>query len=224
MKILPLITALATTVLSSLAAQAEVLVFTSQSAFQAASSQLGQDSFQDLGIDEALDGPLLRSAGSHAYRVSALDGLENQFYPTAGENGAVRLGSNRVGAHLLFDNFAGSLRAIGGSFLATTYTGEAWSDARLTLTLTDAQGSTTQELDLSGASSIGFLGFVSSSALLSLDIAVASSSLSVFPTVENFQLGMAAAVPEPSSGALLLGGLLLLPWLKMRRTAQQPQR
>ncbi|MCV2348952.1 hypothetical protein [Paucibacter sp. Y2R2-4] len=219
MKIRTLIVALATTVLSSLAAQASVQVFTSQSAFQAASSQLGTDSFQDLSVNEALDGPLLRQAGGHSYRVSALDGLENQFYATAGENGAVWLGSNRVDAHLLFDNFASNLRAIGGNFLATTYTGEAWPAARLTLTLTDAQGSTTQELDLSGASSIGFLGFVSSSHLLSLDIAVSSSSLSVFPTVENFQLGMAAAVPEPSSAVLLLGGLLLLPALRARKSA-----
>ncbi|MEJ6005362.1 hypothetical protein WG899_07380 [Paucibacter sp. AS339] len=219
MKIRTLITALATTVLSSLAAQASVQIFTSQSAFQAASSQLGTDSFQDLSVNDALDGPLLRQAGSHNYRVSALDGLENQFYATAGENGTVWLGSNRVDAHLLFDNFANNLRAIGGNFLATTYSGEAWPEARLTLTLTDAQGSTTQELDLSGSSSIGFLGFVSSSHLLSLDIAVSSSSLSVFPTVENFQLGMAAAVPEPSSAVLLLGGLLLLPALRARKSA-----
>ncbi|MCV2422077.1 PEP-CTERM sorting domain-containing protein [Paucibacter sp. DJ2R-2] len=219
MKLHTLITALATTVLSSLAAQADVQVFTSQTAFQAASGSLGIDRFQDLSADEALDGPLLRQAGAHSYRVSALDGLENQFYPTAGENGAVWLSSNRVGAHLLFDSFAGSLRAIGGNFLATTYSGEAWPAARLTLTLTDAQGSTTQELDLSGPSSISFLGFVSSSSsLLSLDISVSSSSLAVFPTVENFQLGLAAAVPEPSSVALLLAGLLLLPALSMRKS------
>ena len=221
MKLHTLITALATTVLSSLAAQADVQVFTSQTAFQAASGSLGIDRFQDLSANEALDGPLQRQAGQHSYRVSALDGLENQFYPTAGENGAVWLSSNRVGAHLLFDSFAGSLRAIGGNFLATTYSGEAWPAARLTLTLTDAQGSTTQELDLSGASSISFLGFVSSSSLLSLDISVSSSSLAVFPTVENLQLGLAAAVPEPGSVVLLLAGLLLLPALSSRKVIKR---
>ncbi len=219
MKLRTLITSLATTVLSSLAAQAGVQVFTTQSAFEAASAQLGTDSFLDLSLNEALDGPLLRQAGAHAYRISALDGLENQLYATPGEAGAVWLGSNRQGAHLVLDGFASPLRAIGGSFLATTYSGDAWPDARLTLTLTDAQGgSSTQELDLSGASSIGFLGFVSSSGLLSLDISVSNSNLPVFPSLQNLQLGMAAAVPEPGSAALLIGGLLLLPALRARQS------
>lgn len=208
MKIRKLIAALAGTVLASFAAQAEVLIFHSEAAFQAASSGLGQDSFQDLGTDAALDGPLQRQAGAHSYRVSALDSMENQFYPVIGDNGAVWLSANRNQAHLLFDDFGTGVRAIGGNYLATTYLGERWTEARLSITLTDASGQHTQYLDLSSGG--GFVGFISTDQLMSLDISLFDSNLTVFPSVQNFSLGLAAAVPEPTPTALLLGGLALL--------------
>lgn len=215
MKLLTLIALLASTAMASLSAQAEVLVFHSQAAFQAASSGLGSDSFLDVPTGDALNGPLLRQAGNQAYRVSALDGIENQFYPVAGDNGAVWLSANRTQAHLIFDGFSASARAIGGNFLATSYLGERWPEARLSITLTDTSGQHSQVLDLSNAS--GFLGFVSTDRLMSLDIALFDSNLTVFPTVQDFSLGLAAAVPEPTPSALLMAGLAGLAVLTLRR-------
>ncbi|NNC27602.1 PEP-CTERM sorting domain-containing protein, partial [Salinisphaera sp. USBA-960] len=105
--------------------------------------------------------------------------------------------------------------AIGGSFLASTYAGAPWSGARLNITFTDGGGAHTQVLDLSSGS--GYIGFVSSTPLQSLDVSLYDSNLTTFPTVQALSLGYAAAaVPEPARPALLLAGLVGLALLKRR--------
>lgn len=209
-----LILALAAAALTG-AARADVTVYQTESSFLAATSGVGTDHFADLNPGDLLNGTLSRQAGSLSYQVSSHDGLENQFYVLDNGAGGAWLSSNRTEAHLVFNGFAPDLRAIGGSFLASTYAGAPWSGARLNITFTDGGGAHTQVLDLSSGS--GYIGFVSSTPLQSLDVSLYDSNLTTFPTVQALSLGYAAAaVPEPARPALLLTGLVGLALLKRR--------
>ncbi|CAM3712998.1 PEP-CTERM sorting domain-containing protein [Roseateles saccharophilus] len=193
--------------LGATGAQAGITFFNSEAAFLAATGGLKTDTYGDLAAGTVIDGSLQRPG----YQVSAQDGLENELYATG-----TGLSTNRPDATLEFGGFASDLRALGGQWLATTYTGDAWTGARLNLDFSDANGSHQQVLDL--ASSSGFFGWLSDTVLQSLQVSVYDSNLTVFPTVQSFSLGYAAgdapagpttggSVPEPAAQLLVLAGL-----------------
>jgi len=111
------------------------------------------------------------------------------------------------------------VRGVGGLFFGTNESGLfANTPANLTVTATDAGGSFAQVLI--NPTTTTFLGFVSTSSLISLTVWVGSQGVGtagVWPTVNNLTLGTVAAVPEPETVALMLAGLAFTGVVARRR-------
>ena len=192
--------------------------YTSQASFLAAISNVGVDTFDDLDVT-TYPSPLNRSAGAYSYTAS-VGPDSSDFFGAANENSLdIWLSSNVQTDTITFSNFTAGVRGVGGFFFGTDPEGFFTSAASITITATDASGISTQLLLNPSTSS--FLGFVSTGALTSLTVAVTSggSTQHVFPTINDLTLGtaVAAAVPEPETYALMLGGLGLLGWMARRR-------
>jgi hypothetical protein len=204
--------------MASVPAWAGPIVFTSQSAFLAAVSNPGTDTFNDLGIT-ATASPLVRTAGSYGYRASASTSL----LFGAGSNPDHWLSTNVATDTITFDAFTGGVVAgIGGFFFGTDITGAFAGASSLTIVATDSSGSTTSTLVNPGLTT--FLGYLSSSAITSLTVAVnQASDTVVFPTVNNLILAQAAVtgpttVPEPDVLALVGLGLVAAMWRGRKRS------
>ena len=98
------------------AAQADVTVYTDRTAFLAAVSLPGTDTFNDLSSTE-YGSPLTRTAGSYSYRASA--GPVSDFYP-AGSAADRWLATDVATDAITFSNFSAGVRAFGGNFFGPT--------------------------------------------------------------------------------------------------------
>lgn len=185
------------------ASQATITVFTSQSAFLAAVSAPGVDTFDDLPL-ASVSSPLVRSAGSYGYTGTATTSLgTTSLFFGGGTSADVWLSTRTATDTITFSAFTGGVRAAGGNFFASDSAG-FFTSGNLTLTATDASGTITQTL--TNATVTGFLGFVSNGPLTSITIAAAQPVMgSVWPTVNN--LTLATAVPEAQTYAMMLAGL-----------------
>jgi hypothetical protein len=188
--------------------QATFFTYTTQSGFTGATIAAGTDTFDSLAAGD-LPSSIARVAGPYAYTVSSPSGL-------FGIDGADRWLSNfdrREG--ISFTGFANSVRAIGGTFFGTNDSGVVLTDQMIRFTVTDtslAQFSTV--LAINSASS--FFGVASTTPILSLLISVDPSNLlAAYPTVNNL---LVAAVPEPSTYALMLLGLAAIGRAASRRS------
>lgn len=195
------------------AAQATITFVTSASAqpFPTAT----RDSFSDLAINSEQGLSITRSAGDFRYTLGSTysDPTNSSLYvvPAAG-TGAVSTGWF---ADSLVFTLLSPVYAFGGNFFGTNLLGEVASGA-LTLTVTDAQG-TTRSQAIGGNSLTAFTGIVSDVPLRLVTLSITSPNTSVFASADNILLS-AAPVPEPQTWALMLaGGAMMLSLAKRRR-------
>src|SRR5215471_7540451 len=158
------------------------------------------DTFSDLEINSDLGTTSLnRTAGSFAYSATTQTGFF--VVPAAG---TVALSTGTFSDTITFGSFGPAVYAFGGNFFGTNVLGELASGA-LTITATDINGLSLSSA-LPGNSLTGFLGFLSDVPLASVTLAMTSPNTNVYASIDN----IVAAVPEPASWALLLGGLVAL--------------
>jgi hypothetical protein len=194
---------LAALLCASAAANATITVYTSESAFNAAVSNLGTDTFADLGTGPLAD-TVTRSAGPYSYTASAEGGLWG-----AGAPGAPWLSTNLSTDAITFSNFSGHVSAFGGHFFGTDIGGAYAPGGDLVLTATDGF---TLTYSLNGTTQLSFLGFVSDSELGSVTLA-SNGAAGVWPTASDVVL----AVPEPATYGMFLAGLGFMAVMARRR-------
>ncbi|WP_295998162.1 PEP-CTERM sorting domain-containing protein [Rugamonas sp.] len=201
--------------LAATAAHAELTVYTSQASYQSAVGKSGVDTFNDLDIDERYDSPMARTAGGYDYSVGA--GPKNQhMYPGGDDDGDWWLTTSNDGDGLTFSKFGQKIVGTGGFFFTSDMGGYSEPGFSVLVTGVDSTGATLS-YEVKNSQVNSFLGFVSTASMVSLTVSsIHSDADYVWPTVDNFELSV-AAVPEPSTYAMLLGGLGLLGVAARRR-------
>lgn len=196
---------LAALLLGATAAQAEITIFTNQSAFNATVTAPGVDTYDDLDI-MFYDSPLSRTAGAYSYTASSVGGLYG-----AGVPGDHWLSNNNLLDPIVFSGFSAGVTAFGGNFFGSDVNGQFIPNTSVTLTAMDGS---TASYTLNNTTTGSFLGFVSDSPLQSVSL---TSMGTYWPTANNVTLAMAAPVPEPGTYSMLLGGMALLGCAARRR-------
>jgi hypothetical protein len=190
--------ALAALLLGAASAQADITVYTSQAAFNAAVSAPGVDTYDDLSVQ--LYAPsLLRNAGAYQYTVASTNGLYG-----AGGPSDFWLSNNTRSDPMTFSGFSSGVNAFGGNFFGSDVSGLFSPGSTMILTASDG---TTATYTLENATVGSFVGFVSTVALTSVSL---TSAGEYWPTANNVTLAMAAPIPEPETYAMLLVGMGLL--------------
>ncbi len=183
---------LAALLCAAASSQAAITTYTNQADFLTAISAPGYDSYDDLTVDP-YGATLDRTAGAYAYQAYAAGGLWG-----AGGGTDHWLSTNRSLDPIVFQNFGGGVTAFGGNFFGSDISGGFTPNANLVLT---AEDGSTVSYALNGATEVGFLGFVSDSALNS--VVLSTDGGPWWPTANNVVL----AVPEPASYGMMLAGL-----------------
>ncbi len=214
------LSAIATALVCASAAQATVVTYTNQAAFLSAlgTAVTGTDTFDDLLSNVSYAGPLSRTAGSYSYTASA--GPASPTLYGAGGASDAWLSTNVATDPITLDSFASGVFAAGAQFFDSNVKGKnRILPGSITVTATDGSGSTSQLLTNPTPST--FVGFISTGQLLSVVVTAASpfAALPAWPTVNNLTLAV-AAVPEPETALMLLGGLSALGFLARRRRSQ----
>jgi len=188
------------------AAQADITVYRSESAFLAAVSAPGVDSFDDLSAATPYADTLYRTAGAYTYQAYSTGGLWG-----AGGGGDQWLSNTFQTAPIVFSGFSPGVTAFGGRFFATDVFGDYLPAGNLMLTAVDGTALT---YSLEGAATDSFLGFVSDSALYTVVLG-ANGGEEYWPTANDVVL----AVPEPTTYGMLLAGVGVLGLAARRRQA-----
>jgi hypothetical protein len=215
-------TTFALTLAFSGSAHAAISVYTTQASYLAAISAPGVDTYDDLDPSQRLVTPQARNAGAYDYLVSA--GPDKEFFPSGTFGGDVWLSTNRNTDAMTFSDFSAGVRGFGGFFFRTDDAGALTSSpATLNFSVTDASG--TRLEPLVDPTETSFLGFVSTEAFNSVKLWVGvegTGVFNVFVSANDLSLGAAAVappVPEPTTCALMLGGLALLGAVVRRKKA-----
>jgi hypothetical protein len=205
--------ALAAMLAATGAANAAITVFTSSASFLAAVGATGTDTFAGFSITDITASPINRSAGAFGYTGSATNGFFG-----GGTTANPFLSTNTYSDPMVITPTS-VIAGIGGDFFGSNISG-LYAAGPVTVTATDSLGATiAQTISPSSATAGSFLGFVSDANIASLTIASATGQVApfVWPSVDN--LTLAAAIPEPGTYALMLGGLGLVGFLARRRRA-----
>lgn len=202
--------ALAALLATAGAAQAAITVFTSQAAFNAATASPGVDTFAGFSIVGSTPGPLTRLAGPYGYTADVVP-VSSSFFG-GGSTANPFLSTNTDTDIITFNAFSTGVVGFGGNFFGSNING-LFAIGDITVTATDSSGTVTQTIV--GATQSGFLGFVSSSAILSATLASVQPTTGVlWPSVDNLVLSV---VPEPGTYAMMLAGLGVLGFMARRR-------
>lgn len=195
-------------------AQATITVYTSQASFLAAVSAAATDTFDDLtSPPAAISSPLLRSVGAYTYTASSPGGLFS-----AGSVSDIWLSNNTASDHITLASFTGGVVGAGADFFDSNANGlNRLLAGTVTVSATDSSGTVSHTL--TNPTPTTFLGFVSNTQLWSVTVGAANTSRFprqiAWPTVNN--LTLAAAVPEPETYMMMLGGLAALSFIARRR-------
>ncbi len=197
-------------------ARADITVYTSLAAFQAAVGKTGTDTFDGLIPFQYLSPPIDRNAGSFTYTGTILNtGPGHSFinFVGGGTSDDPFLAAQQAADTMSFSNFSAGVVAAGGNFFRT---GNAldFMSGDVTVTASDAGGTVTRTIAPTSATGGSFLGFVSTSGLISFT-AVSATNVQRSAGIDN--LVLAAAVPEPANWALAVAGLACLA-LRRRRS------
>ncbi len=187
------------------ASQAAVQVYTDSASFLAAVTAAATDTFDNLTAGTPYASPMTRSAGTYGYTASVTrsDGSADTFYP-AGGGGDSWLSPNVVDDTISFTGFTSPIYAIGGLFFGTNFAGAFAAGLSLDVTISD--GTTTTTSSVVNGTTSSFLGFVSSTAIVSMSVTEQASASPTWPTINN----LVVAVPEPQTYALMLAGLAMV--------------
>jgi len=193
--------------------QAAITVYTSPAAFAAATTATGVDTYTGFSITGSTPSPITRNAGPYNYTAS----VSTTSFFGAGTTANPWLSTNTATDSITFAGFTSGVQAAGGNFFGSDISG-LFAAGDVTLTATDGSGSVTQTIV--GATTSSFLGFVSTGALTSLVLTSVQPAASfLWPTADNLTLGLAAAVPEAQTYAMMLAGLGLVGFMARRRRA-----
>jgi hypothetical protein len=203
-KTLALAAALTAALTATLPAHAALSFFTSSASFLAAVGSTGTDTFEVASAGGAHASPFNRTAGVYSYRATAAGGF---FGSGAGADAA--LSTDSSGTAIGLASFAASIGAIGANIYATDVNGVFYSGS-LQVVATDFLGATlTQTLSPTAIGTGSFLGFVSTSTIVSLTVTPVLGDR--FASIDNLVLGQAVSpVPEPSGVLVMVAGLLVL--------------
>jgi hypothetical protein len=189
-------------------------VFTSQAAFDAATSAPGVDTFTGFSITGSTPSPIARSAGAYSYSAAV---TTSSFFG-AGTTANPWLSTNNAAASIIFSGFAPTISAVGANFFGSDLSG-LFAAGNIALSLTDSSGVTS--FTLLNATTSSFVGFVSDGVITSLTVSSIqpASSGALWPTVDNFTLaqGLTSAVPEPSTWAMMILGFAGVGYMTYRR-------
>ncbi len=171
------------------------------------------ETFDGIGTGDLLVTTLGFSSGGYSYSASAPSGLWGLPVP-GGLPTDVVLSTKTAYDALLFTFTSGNVSAVGGYFFPTDFNGNL-IPGDIVLTLSDGTVHT-----LTNGIPLFFLGFTTDPGVwitsLSVDAVDTPDPLvSRWPTVNDLYVG--TAIPEPTTGALLAGGVLLLAALARRR-------
>ncbi|WP_370663363.1 PEP-CTERM sorting domain-containing protein [Massilia rhizosphaerae] len=183
-------------------AQAAITVYTSESAFLAAVSAPGTDTFDDLTVAPYGD-TVYRTAGAYNYQAYSATGIWGAGGPTD-----FWLSNNTRYNPIVFSQFSSGVSAFGGNFFASDIAGQFVPDGTMVLTAIDGG---TLTYDLTGATTGSFVGFVSTAPLSSVTLGTDGGEY--WPTANNVVL----AVPEPATYGMMLVGMTLLGLAARRR-------
>jgi hypothetical protein len=190
--------------LSAGSAQA-ITFYTDAGAFAAATLAPGVDTFDDLSPDTFLALPTTRTAGDYGYTIGSPEGL----FTVGG--GDTWMSTNALSDVIDITGLTGGVQGVGGFVFGTDFSGFV-VPSTVTLTVT-AVGGAIDSLTIPSNTATTFLGAVSMDGIQSIRLSIAAE----YVTLND--LTLAAAIPEPGTYALMLGGLGLVGWLARRRRA-----
>jgi hypothetical protein len=187
-------------VAAAAAAHADITVLTDRTAFLNMVTGSAKDTFDDLAMTEKVS-PLNRTAGAYSYQVNAGSG-DAGFYPS-GSGSDIWLSPTMSTDAVTFSGFSPGVYGFGGSFFGTDSFGSFMPGQ--TIVLSAVSGADSETFTLSNAAQDSFVAFMSDHPLTSVSFQNMETDGTVYWAAANDVV--LAAVPEPATWSMLVGGL-----------------